>query len=140
MIETKLMILKGLKVSVLAEAAGTDRSNLSNILSGKRVAAKNTALRLSKCANELTGWSVFEPSDFNPALTALDNLSMNIHVRVYSLLWHDSKIMKVEQLLNEHQHDLTLLKALNNLVYEGQSQNWGGYIIDLYDTEQPERW
>tara|TARA_R100001509_G_C4836401_1_gene205022 strand:+ start:199 stop:621 length:423 start_codon:yes stop_codon:yes gene_type:complete len=138
--KTKRLLVNGVTIKALADSVGLQRPNLSKIINGERRANRDLAINLARCANELTGCPVFEPSDFNDQLHNLDNLCADVLVRVYSLLWKDSKVFSVGELLIEHHHELTLMLALNELVYDGQTVSWGGYNLDLHSEDQPVRW
>ena len=49
-------------------------------------------------------------------------------------------MVSVGELIEEHSHELNLMLALNNLVYDGQPVSWGGYNLDLQPEDQPVRW
>ena len=137
---TKRLLLRGVTHRALAKASQTSIPYISKILAGKHRPGRDKAINLARCANELTGCPVFEPSDFNDQLHNLDNLCLDVLVRVYSLLWKDSKVFSVGELLEEHSHELNLMLALNELVYDGQTVSWGGYNLDLHSEDQPVRW
>jgi len=138
--KTKRLLVNGVTIKALADSVGLQRPNLSKIINGERRANRDLAINLARCANELTGCPVFEPSDFNDQLHNLDNLCADVLIRVHSLLWRDTKVVSVGELLEEHSHELNLMLALNNLVYDGQPVSWGGYNLDLQPEDQPVRW
>ena len=137
---TKKLLLRGVTHKALAMASQTSIPYISKILAGKHRPGRDKAINLARCANELTGCPVFEPSDFNDQLHNLDNLCTDVLIRVHSLLWRDTKVVTVGELLEEHSHELNLMLALNNLVYDGQPVSWGGYNLDLQPEDQPARW
>jgi|TARA_R100000084_G_scaffold90352_1_gene44356 transcriptional regulator with XRE-family HTH domain len=136
---TKRLLINGVTIKSLAERAGMQRSNLSKIINGERRANRDLAINLVRCANELTGHSVFEPSDFNDQLHNLDNVCADVRIRVSCPLFNVTKVVSVGELLEKHDN-LNLMLALNNLVYDGETQAWGGYNLDLQPEDQPVRW
>ena len=137
---TKKLLLRGVTHRALANASQTSIPYISKILAGKHRPSRDKAINLARCANELTGCPVFEPSDFNDQLHNLDNLCTDVLIRVHSLLWRDTKVVSVGELLEEHSHEINLMLALNNLVYDGVTQIWGGYTLDIQPEDQPVRW
>ena len=140
MITVKRLLLRGVTHKALAQASQTSIPYISKILAGKHRPGRDKAINLARCANQLTGYAVFDASDFNDELHNLDNVCSDVMIRVYSLLWKQTKVISAGELLEEHSHNLSLMIALNNLVYDGASQSWGGYNLDLQPDDEPTRW
>ena len=140
MTPTKKILLRGVTHKALAQASQTSIPYISKILGGKHRPGRDKAINLARCANQLTGFAVFDASDFNDELHNLDNVCSDVMIRVHSLLWNDTKVISAGELLEEHSHELGLMIALNNLVYDGVTQTWGGYNLDLQPDDESTRW
>ena len=138
---TKMLLIRGMKLTALADAVGMQVSNLSKIINGQRKANIDLARKLASAADELCGMSIFDPNDFNTDLSPnYQNVCDDVLIRVHVILLNVTKIITAGELLEEHSHDLGLMVALNNLVYDGVTQTWGGYNLDLQPEAQPVRW
>ena len=140
MTPTKKILLRGVTHKALAQASQTSIPYFCKILGGKHRPVRDKAIFLARCANQLTGFAVFDASDFNDELHNLDNVCSDEMIRVHSLLWNDTKVISAGELLEEHSHELGLMIALNNLVYDGVTQTWGGYNLDLQPDDESTRW
>ena len=139
--KTKMLLIKGMSHTALADAVGMHRPNLTKIINGQRKANLDLARKLASAADELCGMSIFDPNDFNADLSPnYQNVCDDVHIRVHVILLNVTKIITAGELLEEHSHNLNLMVALNNLVYDGVTQTWGGYLLDLQPTDQPVRW
>lgn len=139
--DTKMLLIRGMKLTALASAVGMQVSNLSKIINGQRKANLDLARKLASAADELCGMSIFDPNDFNADLSPnYQNVCDDVLIRVHVILLNVTKIITAGELLEEHSHDLGLMVALNHLVYDGVSQSWGGYNLDLQPEDQSERW
>jgi len=139
--DTKMLLIRGMKLTALADAVGMQVSNLSKIINGQRKANLDLARKLASAADELCGMSIFDPNDFNADLSPnYQNVCDDVLIRVHVILLNVTKIITAGELLEEHSHDLGLMVALNHLVYDGVSQSWGGYNLDLQPEDQPARW
>tara|TARA_Y100000114_G_scaffold133707_1_gene133353 strand:- start:49 stop:486 length:438 start_codon:yes stop_codon:yes gene_type:complete len=139
--DTKMLLIRGMKLTALADAVGMQVSNLSKIINGQRKANLDLARKLASAADELCGMSIFDPNDFNADLSPnYQNVCDDVLIRVHVILLNVTKIITAGELLEEHSHNLNLMVALNNLVYDGVTQTWGGYLLDLQPTNQPVRW
>jgi len=139
--DTKMLLIRGMKLTALADAVGMQVSNLSKIINGQRKANLDLARKLASAADELCGMSIFDPNDFNADLSPnYQNVCDDVLIRVHVILLNVTKIITAGELLEEHSHDLGLMVALNHLVYDGVSQSWGGYNLDLQPEDQSARW
>ena len=85
--------------------------------------------------------NIFDPNDFNADLSInYQNVCDDVLIRVHSILWNDTKIISAGELLEEHSFNISLMVALNHLVYDGASQSWGGYNLDLHQDDEPVHW
>ena len=138
---TKMLLIRGMKLTALADAVGMQVSNLSKLINGQRKANLDLARKLASAADELCGMSIFDPNDFNADLSHnYQNVCDDVLIRVHVILLNVTKIITAGELLEEHSHDLGLMVALNHLVYDGVSQSWGGYNLDLQPEDQSARW
>ena len=84
---------------------------------------------------------IFDPTDFNTELPGnYQNVCDDVLIRVHVILLNVTKVITAGELLEEHSHDLGLMVALSHLVYDGASQSWGGYNLDLHPEDQSARW
>ena len=138
---TKMLLIRGMKLTALADAVGMQVSNLSKIINGQRKANLDLARKLASAADELSGMSIFDPNDFNADLSPnYQNVCDDVLIRVHVILFNATKIITAGELLEEHNHNLSLMVALNNLVHDGVTQTWGGYNLDLKPDDEPTRW
>ena len=139
--DTKMLLIRGMKLTALADAVGMQVSNLSKIINGQRKANLDLARKLAAAADDLSGMRIFDPNDFNTELPGnYQNVCDDVLIRVHVILLNVTKIITAGELLEEHSHDLGLMVALNHLVYDGVSQSWGGYNLDLHQDDEPARW
>ena len=139
--KTKMLLIKGMSHTALADAVGMHRPNLTKIINGQRKANLDLARKLAAAADDLCGMSFFDPNDFNADLSPnYQNVCDDVLIRVHVILLNVTKIITAGELLEEHSHDLGLMVALNHLVYDGVSQSWGGYNLDLQPEDLPSRW
>ena len=139
--DIKMLLIRGMKLTALADAVGMQVSNLSKIINGQRKANLDLARKLASAADDLCGMSIFDPNDFNADLSPnYQNVCDDVLIRVHVILLNVTKIITAGELLEEHNHDLGLMVALNHLVYDGASQSWGGYNLDLQPEDQSARW
>ena len=139
--DTKRLLIRGMKLTALADAVGMQVSNLSKIINGQRKANIDLARKLAAAADDLCGMRIFDPNDFNGDLSPnYQNVCDDVLIRVHVILLNVTKIITAGELLEEHSHDLGLMVALNHLVYDGASQSWGGYNLDLQPEDQSARW
>ena len=139
--DTKMLLIRGMKLTALADAVGMQVSNLSKIINGQRKANLDLARKLASAADDLCGMRIFDANDFNSDLSVnYQNVCDDVLIRVHVILLNVTKIISAGELLEEHSHDLGLMVALNHLVYDGVSQSWGGLNLDLHQDDEPTRW
>jgi len=132
----KHLLLKGIGLKALSSASGTSYQYLSHILSGSKSCSRDKALNLARCADQLTGLCIFEPTDFNPSLSPnLKNLCDDVKVRVFEATFMKTEVLTVEQLLEIHAHNIDLTHQLNLLVRDGQTRVWGSLMLDLAEED-----
>ena len=84
---TKMLLIRGMKISALADAVGMQASNLSNIINGQRKANLDLARKLASAADDLSGLRIFDPNDFNADLSPnYQNVCDDVLIRVYVVL------------------------------------------------------
>ena len=136
--QNKRNLLRGITLTKLADESGTSLPYLSKVVSGKLKASKDKALNLSRCANKLSPYKIFDPNDFNDTLSlALKNVCDDVMFRVHCVVTKKTVYQSAKELQETCNDDLDLLVCLNNLVSGEHSQTWGSLLIELKPDDEP---
>ena len=136
--QNKRNLLRGITLTRLAEESGTSLAYLSKVVSGKHKASRDKALNLSRCANKLSPYKVFDPNDFKDTLSlGLKNVCDDVMFKVHCVVINQTVYQSAKELQKACNDDLDLLVCLNNLVSGEYSQTWGSLLIELKPDDEP---